>query len=101
MCLTAETYKEEYPNAYRIINEQTYVDDVIAGNQSEEERDLASEELKLCMVNGGFKLKPLSASGKDPEHILSMECWWFNMVHQGRLHYAQDWRVKLCTKGQG
>ena len=62
MRLTAETYEKEYLIAYKVITKDTYVDDIISGNHSEEERNSATE-LQLSLGKGGFSLKGFSFSG--------------------------------------
>ena len=46
---------------------RTYVDDIISGIHSEEERNSATDDLQLSLVKGGFSLKGFSFSGSDPD----------------------------------
>ena len=47
-------HKKEYPIAYKVITKDTYVDDIISGNHSEEERNSSTDELPLSLRKGGF-----------------------------------------------
>ena len=66
----AELSRSQYPEVDKIVKEDIYVDDCITG---EDERDCAhtrADELELVLNKGGFGLKGVSFSGKDPPSTL-------------------------------
>ena len=69
--LTAEKNAEKFPKAYDIIHHDTYVDDVISGEDSEELGLQATEQLQQCLASAAFTLKGITVSGKDPDESLS------------------------------
>ena len=71
--LVAELLKDKYPLAYEIIMRDVYVDDCISGNDTSEERDAATDQVKLGLVEGGFTLKGFTFSGEDPDITLSAD----------------------------
>ena len=71
--MTADLCKETYPMAHRIVHEDCYVDDCISGEFTEEGRDAAVEQFRLCLGKGGFSLKGITLSGEDPDVNLSSD----------------------------
>ncbi len=82
--LVAELMKDDYPMAYEIINNDVYVDDCISGEDTLEERDEATDQVKLSVEKGGFTLKGFTFSGEDPDINLSADG---KMIMTGGLRY--------------
>ena len=70
---TAEIHKEEYPEVSDIIYKDTYMDDCIAGEDTEEKLLKRQDELQMVIYTGGFLLKGFTVSGEDPEEALSKD----------------------------
>jgi len=56
----------EFPLALKVLTEDRYIDDVVSGANSEEERRLQIEQTKGCLAKGGFTLKFVALSGEEP-----------------------------------
>ena len=69
--LVAEKMSGKYPLAYDIVMRDIYVDDCISGEDSEEQRAAAADQLNLSLQHGGFNLKGITFSGEDPSDALS------------------------------
>ena len=52
----AELHKEEYPLAYEAIINDVYVDDCLSGEETEEKRAEATDQLTLCLDKTNFRL---------------------------------------------
>ena len=70
---TAEIHKEEYPEVYDIICHDTYMDDGMSGENTEEELRRRQDEIQLVLATGGFSLKGFTTSGEDPDKALSKD----------------------------
>ena len=68
---TARLSKEEYPEVNEIVRRDVYVDDCLSGERSEDLAMLRSDQLEIVLNRGGFALKGISFSGKDPPECLS------------------------------
>ena len=82
--MVAEIMKDEYPMAYDIILNDVYVDDCISGEDSIEERNIATDQVKLSVGKAGFTLKGITFSGEDPDINLSADG---KMIMTGGLRY--------------
>ena len=82
--MVAEIMKDEYPMAYDIILNDVYVDDCISGEDSIEERNTATDQVKLSVGKAGFTLKGITFSGEDPDINLSADG---KMIMTGGLRY--------------
>ena len=71
--LTADTYKSDYPMAHRTLHDDLYVDDCVSGQDTDEAREKAMEELRHCLGKAGFSLKGFTLSGSDPDVKLSAD----------------------------
>ncbi|XP_066935373.1 uncharacterized protein [Clytia hemisphaerica] len=67
----SETFKDQYPAANRILQEDVYVDDCISGDINTEEACKRADELEVITSKGGFKLKGITLSGADPPSHLT------------------------------
>ena len=103
--LTTVKYRDQYPVAHDIVNNDTYVDDIISGARSESEMHSASDELILSLQKGGFALKGFSFSGQDPDANLSEDkksvnvggVKWFTkddyiMLNTGKMNFSKKVR---------
>ena len=70
---TAELTKSEYPKAHGITVNDTYVDDSASGDHTEEEMNSSIDQLIASLNCGGFGLKGVTVSGKDPPENLSSD----------------------------
>ena len=64
---TAEMFKEEYPEASKIILENSYVDDIIGGCNDLLSAHKLMNEINMIVSKGGFKIKHFLLSGSHPE----------------------------------
>ena len=55
-----------YPEASKVINKDTYVDDCISGTDTKIERERVVHDMKLVLSRGGFSLKGVTITGEDP-----------------------------------
>ena len=62
----ATRHKETHPLAYRVIKEQTYMDDSSGGANDKETFDRTVQEVTELLPKGGFKLKVITKSGEHP-----------------------------------
>ena len=69
--LVAEKMSSKYPLAHEIVRRDIYVDDCVSGEDSEEQRAVATDQLSVSILHGGFALKGVTLSGEDPSDTLS------------------------------
>ena len=94
--LTADTYQEEYPMAHGTIHNDTYVDDCLSGESTEDDRDDAAQQLEKCLAKGGFSLKGFTFSGQDPDPELSSDGKSIKVA--GLKWYSKDDHIMLNIK---
>ena len=112
--LTAEKNAEQYPRAHDIVLNDIYVDDCISGTDTEVERLVATDELKLSLEKGGFTLKGFSFSGSMPDEKLSVDgvfvsvggLKWYTkedylMLNVNELNFARKVRGRKSEDGLG
>ncbi|XP_066920191.1 uncharacterized protein [Clytia hemisphaerica] len=63
--------KEEYPDVNQTIQDDIYVDDCISGEDNQQAAHQRADELELVLNRGGFRLKDVTFSGKDPPDNLT------------------------------
>ena len=68
---TARLSKAEYPKVSNIICKDIYVDDCLSGERSEELAKICADQMEIVLNRGGFALKGVSFSGKDPPECLT------------------------------
>ncbi len=68
---TAELTRSMYPKAYDVINKDIYVDDCLSGSNTIKERSEVTDQISCALARGGFKLKGITFSGKDPPENLA------------------------------
>ena len=68
---TARLSQEEYPEVNQIVHKDIYVDDCLTGDETEELAFRRADELEIVLNRGGFSLKGVSFSGKEPADNLS------------------------------
>ena len=69
----AELTREEYPKAYKTINDDLYVDDCMSGDCSVPEAHNKADQLSVSLAKGGFLLKGFTFSGENPPKDLSQD----------------------------
>ena len=68
---TAEITRLEFPKAYDIIMNDTYVDDILSGDNSLIKFFEKTDQLNIALGKGGFILKGFTFSGSNPPEYLS------------------------------
>ena len=87
------------------------MDDCISGNDTFEERDAATDQVKLSLGEGGFTLKGFTFSGEDPDITLSADgesimtggLRWFPKkdiikLNVGKINFARKVRGRKLTE---
>ena len=69
----AEMFAEQFPEVLKIINKQTFMDDCMGGEDSQESSEATQVNLEYVLRMGGFQLKGFSVSGEDPPKDLARE----------------------------
>ena len=64
--LLVNTFKDDYPAAVEPLTSHRYVDDVISGAATPEDRDLQVDQSIQVLAQGGFKYKHVIKSREDP-----------------------------------
>ena len=70
---TVKIFQDEYPEVFRVINEDVYVDDCLSGTNEIESTQTLSSSIKHVLSNGGFTLKGITMSGDHPSDSLSSD----------------------------
>ena len=68
---TARLSKDEYPHIHQLICNDVYVDDAVSGCETEKSASATAVQLETVLNRGGFSLKGIAFSGKDPPDSLS------------------------------
>lgn len=63
---TSSLSKAEYPEVDKIVHKDFYADDCISGEDSMKLANQRADQLKLVLNKGGFFLKGITFSGKNP-----------------------------------
>ena len=71
--LTADLFKDEYPDVNSIVREDTYMDDTMSGADTMELLHQHCENLQTVLNQGGFMLKGFTVSGSDPDESQSSD----------------------------
>ena len=79
--MTTEISRSRYPQIYEIISRGIYVDDCTSGSNSENEILNIADKLKMVLNSGGFSLKGLAFSSKDPPESWIPSRWWCQYSH--------------------
>ena len=69
----AEMFGKKYPSAYKTLRENRYVDDILSGEDSKEEREEQIEAVQEILKRGGFSLKFVVKSGEKPSKKASTD----------------------------
>lgn len=77
----ARLQKEEFPLAYTILSEEIYVDDILSGCDTEEERNQQILEVKHVLASGGFHVKYVLKSGDSSEDDNSIKILGYQWNH--------------------
>ena len=103
----ANTFKEEFPAAYDPLMRWRYVDDILSGAGTKEERESQILETQECLKTGGFTMKYIAKSGEKPpekastDHILvgCLGLAWDTEKDTLRLGFDEDFFLKR-VRGQ-
>ena len=68
---TVDMCKAEFPKAFDVITNDTYMDDTLSGTQSHAQAMQVTDELEIAVGKGGFRVKGFTISGYDPPEVLS------------------------------
>ena len=103
--------KLNYPRSNEIIQQDIYVDDCQSGEEGWSKAMSVTDELTLVLNRGGFSLKGLTFSGKDPPDELSNDGKSINVAGMkwhskndeisldiGELNFAKKQRGKKPNK---
>ena len=90
---TARLSKSEYPQVNAIIMNDVYVDDCISGESTVDGAMTRADELELVLNRGGFTLKGITFSKKDPPESLSDDGNSINVA--GMTWYPKDDKLSL------
>ena len=67
----SDTFKDQYPDANRILQEDVFVDDCVTGDINHDGTSKRAGELEVITSKGSFKLKGITLSGADPPSHLT------------------------------
>jgi hypothetical protein len=91
-----ELFKDEYPEAIKPLKENRYVDDLLSGADSEEEREKEVEAVQKVLAKGGFALKFVVRSGDKPSEKAS-----YDVESMKMLGYKWDTEKDTLSPGVG
>ena len=110
---TAKLSAEEYPEVNQIVQHDIYVDDCLSGEDSMKKAMVRADQLELVLNRGGFSLKGVTFSGKDPPSALSADESSINVAGMkwlpkddivsldiSKLNFAKKHRGKKPTQNQ-
>ena len=63
----------EYPCVNQIVQNDIYVDDCLSGKENEQKALEIADQVELVINRGGFSLKGITFSGKEPPSTLSAD----------------------------
>ena len=61
----------EFPEVNHIVQKDIYVDDCLSGGQNLKHAMIRTDQIELVLNRGGFSLKGVTFSGKDPPATLT------------------------------
>ena len=85
---TANEQKMQYPRTCDIVNHDTYVDDCMSGEDTDELAEKSCEDVGVVLARGGFQLKGFTHSGKPPPAHLSENGVSINVA--GMVWFSED-----------
>ena len=68
---TARQFKDVYPAAYDAVVNDSYVDDTASGDATDDLAVEKADTMQIGLKTGGFALKGIAMSGRDPPDTLS------------------------------
>ena len=111
---TAEITRLEFPKAYDVTMNDTYVDDILSGDNSLVKSFEKTDQLNIALGKGGFILKGFTFSGSDPPEYLSNDgvsimvggYRWFSKedtlsINVPELNLAKKRRDRKCLSEKG
>ena len=90
---TARLSQDEYPEVYDIIHKDTYVDDTLSGESTEELCHERADQMEIVTARGGFSLKGFTFSGKSPPSHLTEDGESIKVA--GTRWYSEDDEIQL------
>ena len=91
-----EMMKEEFPKAYKPLQENRYVDDLLSGDDTMEGRDEQIQAVEEVLKRGGFSLKFVVKSGEKPSEKASTDGESLKL-----LGYKWDSKADILSPGIG
>ena len=93
---TAKLSQDEYPDINQIVSKDIYVDDCISGGNSLRQTSKLADDLEIVLNRGGFHLKGITFSKKDPPESLSSDRKSISVA--GMLWFPKDDEISLDIK---
>jgi len=69
--MTADHFKDDYPEVNDVVQNDMYVDDCLSGENSLDQAHQRADELDIVLMHGGFHFKGFTFTGSDPPKSLS------------------------------
>lgn len=70
---TADIFKDKYPRVNVIINEDTFIEDIMSWEDQLRKASNVADDMEIVTRAGGFGLKGFTFSGKDPADKLTWD----------------------------
>ena len=77
---TAKMSSTEYPLVNQIVQNDIYVDDCLSGEENEQKALERADQVELVLNHGGFSLKGVTFSGKEPPNTLTADNTTINVA---------------------
>ena len=77
---TAKMSSTEYPLVNQIVQNDIYVDDCLSGEENEQKALERADQVELVLNRGGFSLKGVTFSGKEPPNTLTADNTTINVA---------------------
>ena len=85
---TAEMMRNEYPEAADIIQNNTYMDDIIESKDNITMARELSQDIEKAIVKGGFQVKEWIFSGDISKQ--EEQSWYRNDIHQQKRYLGSN-----------
>ena len=69
----AKLSKDLYPDVYRVVYKDTYVDVCLSGGENHDEVSKLADDMETVLNSGGFSLKCVTFSGFNPPENISSD----------------------------
>ena len=77
---TAKMSSNEYPLVNQIVHIDIYVDDCLSGEENEQKALERADQVELVLNHGGFSLKGVTFSGKEPPSTITADNTTINVA---------------------